>query len=411
MWTHNLQGYEIIKNYTSENYTGPAVKLAAGTQGYQALDYLHEDGYRIVSGECPTVGVAGGYTAGGGHSMLSSRYGMAADSVLEWEVVTPQGKHVIAKPHGEYSDLFWAMTGGGGGTWGVVLSMTTKIYPESIIGAARFSFNSTGVSAETYWNATAMVYAFMVEFTDKGNTFSWGQTNTTFTGLSVTMPDQDSSQVSATWAALLKELDNLGIMYTFEPRVDDNYYNHFSQDYGPLPYGDETAATAIFTGRLIPRALVADPASSESKTVIDAIRDITNVQTADFTFGCNAISVGNWSGVDNAVLPTWRDAVAFCVIVTPWDRSAPFEHMVGVKKLTVDQLVPALEKATPGGGIYMNELDPLYHGDWVSEGYGDNYGRLLSIKKKYDPDHVFWSPMSVSGGDYTTDAAGRVCKA
>ncbi|ORY61262.1 uncharacterized protein BCR38DRAFT_411146 [Pseudomassariella vexata] len=85
LWTHNLQGHEVIQNYESSNYTGPAVKLAAGTQGYQAMEYMRAVGYRMVGGECPTVGIAGG------HTLLNSKHGMAADSLIEWEVVTPQG--------------------------------------------------------------------------------------------------------------------------------------------------------------------------------------------------------------------------------------------------------------------------------------------------------------------------------
>ncbi|RYP45875.1 hypothetical protein DL768_007832 [Monosporascus sp. mg162] len=412
LWMHNLQGYEIIQNYTSRDYTGPAVRLAAGTQGYQAMEYVSAAGYRIVGGECPTVGISGGYTSGGGHSLLNSKYGMAADSVLEWEVVTPQGERVIATPDGEYSDLFWAMNGGGGGTWGVALSMTTKIYPEGIVAGAHFSFNATGVSTETYWNATARLYAFMLDYTDRGNTLTWGQTNNTFSVLSATMPDQDATDAAALWAPLLQEFDSLGVMYTFEPRTDDSYYDHFNLDYGPLPYGNETAATSIFTSRILPRTLVADPSSSESRAFMDVLEYITNVRDARFTFGCHAMSVGNWSGIDNAVLSAWRDAMAICVIVTPWLRDVPFEEMLELKEFTMDDLVPTLENATPGGAVYMNEIDPLYHGDWKTTGYGDDkYDRLLAIKKKYDPHHVFWSPMSVGGDEFRTDADGRVCRA
>lgn len=51
-----------------------------------------------MGGTCPTVGIVGGYTQGGGHSILSSSYGVAADNVLEWEVVTVDGRHLTATP-------------------------------------------------------------------------------------------------------------------------------------------------------------------------------------------------------------------------------------------------------------------------------------------------------------------------
>lgn len=58
-----------------------------------------------------TVGWAGGYIQGGGHSILASFRGMAADQVLSFEVVTTTGKFVTASTT-ENPDLFWALRGG-----------------------------------------------------------------------------------------------------------------------------------------------------------------------------------------------------------------------------------------------------------------------------------------------------------
>lgn len=60
-----------------------------------------------------TVGFVGGYIQGGGHSALSSLYGMAADQALEFEVITTDGRFVRASPS-ENKDLFWALSGGVG---------------------------------------------------------------------------------------------------------------------------------------------------------------------------------------------------------------------------------------------------------------------------------------------------------
>lgn len=60
-----------------------------------------------------TVGFAGGYIQGGGHSVLSSLYGMAADQALEFEVITTDGRLVRASPS-ENADLYWALSGGVG---------------------------------------------------------------------------------------------------------------------------------------------------------------------------------------------------------------------------------------------------------------------------------------------------------
>lgn len=67
----------------------------------------------VVGGEGLTVGYSGGYLQGGGHSPLSSILGMGADHVLEYQVVTGDGRFVTASSS-QNSDLFWALRGGGG---------------------------------------------------------------------------------------------------------------------------------------------------------------------------------------------------------------------------------------------------------------------------------------------------------
>ena len=52
---------------------------------------------------------------GGGFSILSPKYGLAADQTLEFEVVTMQGEHLIASPT-QNEDLYWALSGGVSGS-------------------------------------------------------------------------------------------------------------------------------------------------------------------------------------------------------------------------------------------------------------------------------------------------------
>lgn len=66
-------------------------------------------GKAMISGGGPTV-TLGGYLTGGGHGLLGPRYGMAADQVLEFEVVTPKGEIVTANEC-QNQDLFWALRG------------------------------------------------------------------------------------------------------------------------------------------------------------------------------------------------------------------------------------------------------------------------------------------------------------
>ncbi len=150
LWTHNMKSTQYIPQYNSPWYKGPAIKLGAGVEGFEAYQAANATGHRIVGGGCPTVGIAGGYSQGGGHSLISSEHGMGADNVLEWEVVTIDGRHVVATPN-QNSDLYWALSGGGGGTYGVVISMTSRLHPDGIVGGASVIFNDTKVGNKACW--------------------------------------------------------------------------------------------------------------------------------------------------------------------------------------------------------------------------------------------------------------------
>lgn len=81
IWTHHLKDLQFYDSYTAQNYSGPAIKAGSGIQGFEIYDFADANGVVAVGGEGKTVGWGGGYIAGGGHSPLSSVYGMAADQV------------------------------------------------------------------------------------------------------------------------------------------------------------------------------------------------------------------------------------------------------------------------------------------------------------------------------------------
>ena len=58
IWTHHLKDIEIL-DYQSEYYTGKAIKMGAGVQGFEAYAAADKEGLNVVGGECPTVGLAG----------------------------------------------------------------------------------------------------------------------------------------------------------------------------------------------------------------------------------------------------------------------------------------------------------------------------------------------------------------
>src|SRR5262249_10102912 len=125
----------------------PAVTMGAGTIGIQAYDAVTTKGGKYVQGGgCLTVGLAG-LIQGGGFGSYSKHYGTAAGSLLEAEVVTADGQIRIANA-GTNPDLFWALKGGGGGTFGVVSKMTLRTHdlPE-FFGIANFTVKASSDDA------------------------------------------------------------------------------------------------------------------------------------------------------------------------------------------------------------------------------------------------------------------------
>lgn len=81
IWTNQFKGIKFYKNVRTSSYSGPAMKVGAGVLGVELFEAAEKYGVTAVGGEGLSVGYAGGYLAGGGHSPMSSMYGMAADSV------------------------------------------------------------------------------------------------------------------------------------------------------------------------------------------------------------------------------------------------------------------------------------------------------------------------------------------
>ena len=93
----------------------------------------------VVSGHAANVGIVG-WSLGGGHSQLAPLYGLGVDQLLEVEMVGADGSVIIANANGtnvyngyhyqhiDDDDLFWALRGGGGGTWGVLTAITIKLH-------------------------------------------------------------------------------------------------------------------------------------------------------------------------------------------------------------------------------------------------------------------------------------------
>lgn len=83
--------------------------------------------------------------------------------------------------------------------------------------------------------------------------------------------------------------------------------------------------------------------------------------------------------------------------------------MLANQRLMTDELLPPLQRLTPGGGAYLNEGD-FRQSDFQQVFYGSNYGRLRAIKDKYDPDGIFYAITAVGSEAWTPAEDGRLCR-
>jgi FAD/FMN-containing dehydrogenase len=410
LWTHNLKSIS-FRNYSSPHYTGPAITLGAGVQAYEAYAAAADHGLRVTGGFCPTVGIVGGYVQGAGHGPLEGKYGLAADNTLEFEVITGEGKHLVASPT-QNSDLFWALNGGGGGTYAVVLSQTTRAHPDGIVAGASLTFNNTDNDA--FWTAVEAWHKLLLDLDNVpgANTF-WGVNNETFTLYSAILPDANASAIAALLDPLVARLAELHLPHTYETNDTPNFYQHVARYTPGLPFG-EYVTNSVLGGRLIPRSLV----QNNLPSLIATFRNITSGTgmtgpAAGHSFRINGIAsnvsharVSNQPGA-NSVHPGWRDSLYWLNMDVYFDPTRLDVIRALQAQMNVNEgLFKAL---TPGGGAYINEAT-FDNPAWKTDYFGDNYDRLLAVKDKYDPHSVFYGPASVGSDRWIVASDGRLCR-
>ncbi|KAL8735469.1 MAG: hypothetical protein Q9181_002812 [Wetmoreana brouardii] len=405
IWTHYLKAIDFL-SYRSPSYNGPAVKLGAGVQAWEAYEAADSRNLRILGSTCPTVGLAGAFTQGGGHADLSSTYGLAADQVLEWEVVAATGDHLAASP-AKNSNLFWALSGGGGGTYGVVVSMTIKAFPDGPIGAANLSFAAQNISELAYWDAVTVFHSGLSKWVDKGGSAAYIITNESFNLQTATFPGISKTGVTALVQPLLNELQSLGIHYSVNISSFASYLLYYSHYFGPLPYGPYPSAQ-VQGGRLIPRSVV----QSKNGNLTNALRKIT--ASGAFSIVSVALNVSHRvarnNETSNAVLPSWRETLITMIASSVWNYTRPFSENVASQDEVTNSIDPILQEVTgTGSGVYMNEAD-FQQPDYQAQFYGSNYPALKSIKKKYDPDDLFYATAAVGSEAWTVAEDGRLCR-
>lgn len=388
-----------VKDWKDCYYKGKALKVGAGVQGFEALAAAHAADSVVVTGECPSVGLAGGYTQGGGHSALSTIYGLAADNVLEFEVVTPTGKLVTAS-RTKNADLYWALSGGGGGNYGVVTSMTVQLHPEAMVSGAKFTAVPPEDSPDTIYDMIDAFHAALPGIVDQGVMIIYFFSSTFLSVPAMTAYGKTEAEARAILQPLADSLAALGV--AFEPTYTEfeSYYEHYDNYWGPLPAGNIQVGTSLFGGRFIPRDKLAGFAPTAHRLADEGV-----------IFIGVGLNVEEFGGPKvNAVVPGWRNAIVQVSLTLPWSNEAPFDEMLATQQRITDEIQPIIEAATPGAGAYMNEAD-YQQRDWQENFFGVNYDKLLKVKRKYDPKGLLYATVGVGSEAWTVANDGRMCKA
>ncbi|HEX5473978.1 MAG TPA: FAD-binding oxidoreductase [Vicinamibacterales bacterium] len=326
-------------------------------------------GLATTGGMVSSVGV-GGLTLGGGFGWLMRKHGLAVDNLVSAQVVTADAQVLNASPD-EHQDLLWALKGGGG-NFGVVTAFEFAMHPlTTVLGGLVLHPGDRTLDVLRFYRDFAMVapdelttMAFLMTAPPEPFVPDWlrGKPAVAILACYAGAPDRAK--------AVLEPLRRYG------PPAADLL--------NTMPY---TALQGLFDKMGTPglrssgRSCYLDGLTDRA---IDVLADGTRHMTSPFS----AVHLHHLQGAVGRRSPhetafAHRDA-AFALNILPiWSR--PDEADAHVQ--WSEDLWYAMQPFA-GAGVYVNFLDDEGP-ERVRAAYGENYDRLVAIKRKYDPQNVF----------------------
>ena len=326
-------------------------------------------GLATTGGIISTTGV-GGLTLGGGIGYLCRGHGFSSDNLISADVVTADGRTLIASER-EHDDLFWAIRGGGG-NFGIVTSFEFALHPVDTIYGGPMFFELEDAGDVLHW--------YREFIADAPRDFGG------FPAFQIAPPlpfipegrhgDTFLAFVSC-WTGPLDEGETmLRTLRDVAPVVAEHV--------GPMPYPALNAAfdalvppglqhywKANFVKELTDDAIAAHLEHGPKVPVVNSTVHIYPIDGACHDIASDATAFGH------------RDARFATVIAGMWPDPADNEANIRWVRNYSDEITPHSEE---GGYInFMAEDDQQR----VSANYGANYGRLVEVKRSYDPDNRF----------------------
>ena len=317
-------------------------------------------GLATTGGVVSTTGIAG-LTLGGGVGWLVGRFGLSCDNLMSAEVVTAEGELVVANDV-ENQDLFWGLKGGGG-NFGIVTSLTYQLHPVSTVlgGMILHPMDHARQVLQFYRDfiKTApdelTLYSAFIHTPD-------GMQVCGYVGCySGDMPNGES---------VLKPLREFGSPLA-DLMQEQPYQQIQSMLEAPFPHGNRYYWKSGYLESLSDEAI---------DTVISFARTVTSPISAiilEFYGGA-----ANREPATGAAFPHRKEQIDL-VIISNWVNPEEDEKHVEWTRAFWNGMQPYSSKR-----VYVNALG-IEGEERVREAYGENYDRLLALKKKYDPRNVF----------------------
>jgi FAD/FMN-containing dehydrogenase len=414
----------------------PAATIEAGAMWVDAYDaVVTKAGRYIQGGGCMSVGVAG-LVQSGGFGSFSKYYGTAASSLVEASIVTADGKLRTVNDCND-PDLFWALKGGGGGSFGVITSLTLKTHdlPEFLGGA------SLTIKAASDQDFRRLLARFVDFYADALLNPHWGE-GITFSSdnvldISMASADLSADQARAAWQPLVDWLHAQGPAFsTSGLHVRGNpargYWDvegmhragstNLSYDARPGAssihawWSDDEKEVGIFLygydSLWLPKSLLEKAARPK---LADALFGASRAMTVRLHFNkglAGAPDQAIEAARDTATNPKVMDAFCLAIIATggrsrypglppTHDQKEAEDGARGVARATA-----ILRALAPDAGSYVSESN-FFDPDWREHYWGTNYPRLAAIKAKYDPDGLFTVHHGVGSEAWSDDGFTR----
>ena len=442
LWTRHMNSVALHDAFVGQGCEGkqapqPAVTVGAGAMWSDAYDAVTTHGGRYVQGGgCTTVGVAG-LVQSGGFGNFSKNYGTAAAGLLEAEIVTADGKVRIANACTN-PDLFWGIKGGGGGSLGVVARMTlrTRELPE-IFGAV---FGEIKASSDAAYRA---LIAKVIEFYQSA-LFNphWGEQiafRSDSVNISLVFQGLSQQEAEKTWAPFVDWI-RAHKEYSFEKPIktlalparhfwDAEFFKQHAPGIllkddrpgapgGHVVWAGDTDQVGWFVhgykSAWMPASLLHKDRQSH---LADALFACTRHWDVGFHFN-KGLAGAPASEIDaarnSATNPDVLGAFALAIIASggsPAFPGMPDAHpdLTSARDDAshLGKAMNELLKVAPGAGSYVSESD-YFERDWQRAFWGTNYPKLAAVKRRYDPDGLFFVHHGVGSEVWSEDGFTRL---